>query len=167
MSAHFLQQYKTWLRDGWTWSMLCGVREMRSQTDYIMVKNKRLIQDGSVRDARHNTDHYLVLCCHRGSAPSKKSLYLRKRKSLLLKPLKTPGRFDRLFVDLQGDRRGSHRRPGDLSAIELQHIRVGTASTGAYEHSSEKSRRVYRRTANSGQPIRDTHSSPSSLPTHL
>ena len=34
---------------------------VRSQTDYILGKDRRIFWNVSVRDPRHNTDHYIVL----------------------------------------------------------------------------------------------------------
>ena len=41
-----------------------------SQTDYILVTDCYLVWNVSVRDPRHNTDHYMVLGCLR-SAPER------------------------------------------------------------------------------------------------
>ena len=47
-----------------------GGREVRSRTDYILGTDNHLFQNVAVLDARHNTDHYLVLGCLCGSAPA-------------------------------------------------------------------------------------------------
>ena len=40
---------------------------VRSRTDYITGTDRRLFLNVSVRDPRHNTDHYLVLACLPGA----------------------------------------------------------------------------------------------------
>ena len=70
MIGHFLQRNKLWLKDGRIWAMHRGGREVRSRTDYILGIDSRLFQNVVVRDARHNKDHYLVLGCLRGAAPT-------------------------------------------------------------------------------------------------
>ena len=40
------------IREGW---------EVRSRTDYILGTYRRLFGNVSVRDPRHNSDHYMVL----------------------------------------------------------------------------------------------------------
>ena len=63
MSGHFLPWHKPWLKDRRTWDMYQGGREVRSRTEYILGTDRRLFQNVAVRDARKNTDHYLVLGC--------------------------------------------------------------------------------------------------------
>ena len=65
MGAHFFPRRKPWLRDGHTWSMLRGGREVGSQTDYILGTDRHLLHNVSVHDARHNTYRYLVMGCLR------------------------------------------------------------------------------------------------------
>ena len=36
-------------------------REVRSRTDYILVTDRILFGNVSIRDPRHNSDHYMVL----------------------------------------------------------------------------------------------------------
>ena len=61
MSDYFLPHQKPWLKDGCTWAMPQGCWEVRSWTDYILGTESCLFQNIAVRDARHNTDHYLFL----------------------------------------------------------------------------------------------------------
>ena len=63
MLAQFLLRRRPWCRDGRTWSMLQKGREVRSRTDYILGTDRRLFGNVSVRDPRHNSDHYMVLGC--------------------------------------------------------------------------------------------------------
>ena len=40
---------------------------VRYRTDYILGTDRRLLQNVTVRDTRHNTDHYMVLGCLPGA----------------------------------------------------------------------------------------------------
>ena len=70
MSAHLLPQCKLLLRNGWTWSMILGGREIHSRTDHILVTDRCLPHNLVVWDRWHNTDNYLVLGCLCGDAPA-------------------------------------------------------------------------------------------------
>ena len=61
-----------------------------------------LLQNVAVRDARPNTDHYLVLGCFRRAASDTHLCYLRKQTCLPIRPPKTPDGVDRLFSELRG-----------------------------------------------------------------
>ena len=56
--------------------MYQGGWELRSWTDYILDTYSCLFQMVAVRDARHNTDYYLVLGCLRGDATAVRVRYL-------------------------------------------------------------------------------------------
>ena len=43
--------------------MVGMVREVRSRTDYILDTDGHIIRNVSIRDPRHNLDHYLILGC--------------------------------------------------------------------------------------------------------
>ena len=100
MSGHFLQRQKPWLTDGQTWDMERGGREVRSRTNYILGTDHLLLQNVTVRYARPNTDHYLVLGCLHIAAPDAHSLYLWKHTGFPSRPPKTPYGVDRLFYEL-------------------------------------------------------------------
>ena len=100
-SAHFLPRHKPWLSYRRTWRILPRGWEVRSGTNYILGTYRRLLQKLAVRDAWHNTDHYLVLGCLRIATPVTHSRYLRKRERFPLNPPMTPGDVDRLFVEIQ------------------------------------------------------------------
>ena len=57
MSGHFLPQHKPWLKDGHTWAMHRGGRDVRSRTNCILGTDSSLFQNIAVRDARQKTDH--------------------------------------------------------------------------------------------------------------
>ena len=63
MLAHLLPQWRSWCWNGRTWSMLWEGREVWSRTDYILRTDRHLFWNVSVRDPRHNSDHYMVLGC--------------------------------------------------------------------------------------------------------
>ena len=100
MTTNFFTWYKLWLRDGWTWNMICGGREVRSWNDKILGIDRRLIQNVSVQDSQHNINHYLVLGCVHGAAPYNHLRYLRRWRRFLLNPTKAPGGLDCMFVEL-------------------------------------------------------------------
>ena len=65
MVEHFRPRYFHWKRDGRVWSILRCVQEVGYRMDYILGTYRCLLQNISVLDPRHNSDHYLVLGCLR------------------------------------------------------------------------------------------------------
>ena len=63
MAQHFMPQRRRWNRGRRTWDMRRKGHVVRSRTDYIMGKDRRLFKNVAVRDPRHNSDHYMVLGC--------------------------------------------------------------------------------------------------------
>ena len=61
MLEHFLPRRRSCCQDGRTWIMIQTGREVRSRTDYILGTDHGLFWNVSVRDPRHNSDHYMVL----------------------------------------------------------------------------------------------------------
>ena len=61
--AHLLPRWRSWCGNRRTWSMIRAGRVVRSRTDYILGTYHRLYWNVSVRDPRHNSDHYMVLGC--------------------------------------------------------------------------------------------------------
>ena len=115
MSFHFLPRYKLWLKDSCTWAMRRGVWEVLSRTYYILGIGSCLFQNAAVWDARHNTDHYLVLGCLRGAKPTTYSRYLGKRTRFPIRPKSKLNKAERMFAELQGAipkplRRERHRK---------------------------------------------------------
>ena len=62
--------------------MVWAGREVGSRPDHILGKDCRLFWNVSVRDPRHNLDHYLVLGCLQRSPLREHSEYLGKRTRL-------------------------------------------------------------------------------------
>ena len=101
MSARFLLRRSPWCRYGRTCSMLRYGREVRSRTDYILGTDCRLFGNVSIRDPRHNSDHYLVLGFLNSASLREHMRYLRGRKKLPLRLLTEPTREDKIFAALQ------------------------------------------------------------------
>ena len=76
-------------------------REVRSRTDYILGMDCRLFGNVSVRDPRHNSDHYMVLGCLHSASLKEHARYLRGRKKPPLRPPTEPTRENTIFADLQ------------------------------------------------------------------
>ena len=74
---------------------------MRSRTNYILGIYSCLFQNVAVRDASHNTDHYLVLGCFRGAAPAAHLHYLGRHTCFPIRPLETLDKIYRIFSELR------------------------------------------------------------------
>ena len=61
-----------------------------------------MFQNVAVRDARHNTDHYLILGFLQGAAPAVHSRYLGNQTRFPIRPPATSDRIDRIFTELWG-----------------------------------------------------------------
>ena len=72
MSEHFFPHRRSWFRDGRAWMMILEGREVR----YILGTDRRLFWNVSVRDPRHNSDHYMVLGCPRSAPLREQAKYL-------------------------------------------------------------------------------------------
>ena len=101
MAVHFLPRQRRWGRERRTWSMVQEGKVVRSRTDYILGTDRRLFWNVSVRDPRHNTDHYMVLRCLRSALKRERTKYLTGRKRLPLRPPSDPTREDRIFTALR------------------------------------------------------------------
>ena len=75
-------------------------REMRSGTYYILGTDRCLFGNVSVWDPRHNSDHYLVLCCLHSASLKEHMRYLEGRKKIPLRPPTEPTREDKIFAAL-------------------------------------------------------------------
>ena len=76
-------------------------REVRSQTDYILGMDIRHFGNVSVRNPRHNSDHYMFLGCLQSAPLRDNSRYLWGRKRIPLRPPISPTREDRIFMALR------------------------------------------------------------------
>ena len=65
MTAHFLLRMRIWGRERQTWSMVREGKVVRSQADYLLGIDRSLFRNVSVRDPRHNTNHFMVVGCLR------------------------------------------------------------------------------------------------------
>ena len=101
MAQHFLTQESRWCRDRKTWGMLRNGKDVRSQTDYILGKDRRLFRNVAVRDPHRKSDHYMVLGCLPSAPLVDHKRYLEGRK---LWPVRTPVKLmqiDQLVASLQ------------------------------------------------------------------
>ena len=101
MARHFLPREKLWCRDRRTLGMLRKGREVRSRTDYILGMDRRLFRNVTVRDPRHNSDHYMVLGCLPSAPLSETKQYLGGRKRWPARPPVKPPQADDLFAALR------------------------------------------------------------------
>ena len=76
IARHFLPREKRWCRDRRTWGVRRKGKEVRSRTDYILGMDRRLFRNVSVREPRHNSDHYMVLGCLLSAPLSETRQYL-------------------------------------------------------------------------------------------
>ena len=101
MAAHFLPGQRRWCQDRRTWCMLQKGREVRSRIDYILGTDRRLFGNVSVRDPRHNSDHYMVLGFLPSASLTEHKRYLGGRKKFPLRPPREPTREDDAFAALR------------------------------------------------------------------
>ena len=66
MAEHYLPCNLPWKSYRWTCIIIHHGQEVRSQMDYILGTDRHLFLNVSVRDPRHNTEHYMVLGCLHG-----------------------------------------------------------------------------------------------------
>ena len=83
--------------------MLWNGWEVRSWPDYILGTDRRLFGNVAVRDPRHNSDHYMVLCCLPSASLKGHKRYLGGRKRWPVRPPSKPTRVDLLFAALRRD----------------------------------------------------------------
>ena len=57
-----------------------GGKAVRSKTDYILGTDRRLFMNVSVRDPRHNSDHYMVKVVLRGGTETAHKKYIAGRR---------------------------------------------------------------------------------------
>ena len=81
--------------------MVREYKVVRSRTYYILGTDRRLFRNVSVRDPRHNTDHYMVLGCLRSVPKREHAKYLLGRNKLPLRPPDEPTREDGIFAALR------------------------------------------------------------------
>ena len=73
---------------------------VRSRTDYILGTDRSLFRNVSIRDLRHNTDHFMVVGCLRSAPAREHAKYLTGRRKLPLQPPTEPTREDGIFAAL-------------------------------------------------------------------
>ena len=101
MTEYFLPQRRIWGQERRTWSMVQEGKVVRSRTDYIIGTDRSLFRNVSVRNPRHNTNHFMLVGCLR-SAPEREHIrYIAGRKKLPLRPPADPTRKDGIVAALQ------------------------------------------------------------------
>ena len=86
MTAHFLPQRRRWGRERRTWSMVREDKVVRSRRDYILGIYQSLFRNVSVRDPRHNTDHFMVVGCLRSALEREHTRYIAGRRKSPIPP---------------------------------------------------------------------------------
>ena len=99
--AHFLPRKQNWGRERRTWSMVREGKVVRSRTDYLLGTDRSLFRNVSVRDPRHNTDHFMVVGCLLSAPKQKHARYIMGRRKMPLRPLTKPAREDGIFAALR------------------------------------------------------------------
>ena len=74
---------------------------VRSHTDYLLGTDRSLFRNVSVRDPRHNTDHFIVVGCLRSALEQEHTRYITGRRKLPLRPPTEQTREDGIFVALR------------------------------------------------------------------
>ena len=72
-----------------------------SRTDYLLGTNRCLFRNVSVRDPRHNTDHFMVVGCLRSAPEQEHARYMKGRQNIPLKPPTDTMREDGIFEALR------------------------------------------------------------------
>ena len=101
MTAHFLPRKRRWGRRRRTWSIVRGGKVVRSRTDYILGTDRSIFSHVSVRDPRHNTDHFMVVGCLPSAPEREHARYIRGRRKMPLRPPTEPTRKYGIFAALR------------------------------------------------------------------
>ena len=120
MAQHFLPRQRQWCQDKRTWGILQKGREVCYRTDYILGTDHRLFRNVSVRDPRHNLDHYMVLGCLPSASLTEHKRYLGGRKLWQVSPPTKPTRVDKHFAALWGAIPKAQPRTARLNAWILE-----------------------------------------------
>ena len=101
MTAHFLPRKRRWGRERRTCSMVREGKVVRSRTDYIIGIDRNLFRNVSVRDPRHNTNHFMVVGCLRSAPEQEHTRYIMGRWKMPLRPPTEPTREEGIFASLR------------------------------------------------------------------
>ena len=100
MTSHLLPRKRRWGRERRTWIMVREGKVVRSRTDYLLRTDRSLFRNVSVRDPRHNTDHFMVMGCLRSAPDWEHTRYIMGRRKMPLRPPTEPTREDGIFAAL-------------------------------------------------------------------
>ena len=92
MTTHLLPRKRPWGRELRTWIMVREGSVVRSRTDYLLGTDRSLFRNVSVRDPRHNTNHYMVVGHLRSATAQDHACYIKGRRKMPLKPPTEPTR---------------------------------------------------------------------------
>ena len=101
MTENFLPRRRRWGRERRTWSMVWEGKVVRSRTYYLLGTDISLFRNVSVRDPRHNTDHFMVVGCLRSAPEQEHTRYIMGRRKMPLQPPTEPTREDGIFAAQQ------------------------------------------------------------------
>ena len=101
MTAHFLPSKCRWGRERRTWSMVREGKVVRSRTEYPLGTDRSHFRNVSVRDPRHNTDHFMVVVCLCSAPEQEHTRYIMGRRKMPLRPPTEPTREDGIFAALR------------------------------------------------------------------
>ena len=74
---------------------------VRSRTDYLLGTDRSLFRNLSIRDPRHNTDHFMVVGCLRSASEREHTRYIMGRRKSPLRPPTEPTREAGIFAALR------------------------------------------------------------------
>ena len=77
MTAHFLRRKQNLGRERQTWSIVREGKVVRSWTEYLLGTGRSIFRNMSVRDPRHNTNHFVVVGCLRSALAREHFRYIK------------------------------------------------------------------------------------------
>ena len=89
---------------------------VRSRTEYLLGTDRSLFSNVSVRDPRHNTDHFMVVGCLCSAPEQEHTRYIMGRRKMPLRPPTEPTREDGIFAALRKSVPKPHARDRHKSA---------------------------------------------------
>ena len=83
---------------------------VRSRTEYLLGTDRILFRNVSIRDPRHNTDHFMVLGCLCSASEQEHTRYIMRRRKMPPRPPTEPTREDGIFAALRREVPKPHAR---------------------------------------------------------
>ena len=91
-------------------TLMANTHMVRSRTDYLLGTDGSLFKNVSVRDPRHNTDHFMVVGCLRSAPAREQARYIKGRRKMPLSPPTEPTREGGIFEALRRAVPKPHKR---------------------------------------------------------